>query len=683
MEKNKMLYSLLTGVAAISLILTSSNIAARPVGSTEVPSAPAIENMQDVVFIGRDDLLGFKDLDEFDFLYEPEYISALVKEGKLPPIWERLPKKPMVLHGDAMPDGIGEYGGLFRHTIGGRPEGWNWVASQHQGWGGINYVVQECLTRTGPIVRLKSEDQYPLPNLATDWEWSGNSLTMNLIEGVKWSDGDPFDSEDIRFWWEDNVLDENVPTRMSASSMGEGTSLEILGPNKIKWTFPQVEPKLNLYNMAYINGCPGPSHLLKEHHPKYEGSSYDDYIAAFPPERLPWVTLGPWTAVNYQQDEVVVLRRNPYYWKVDSKGQQLPYMNEMIFQLKTWTQRTVDTLAGNADFSNMENVPLFLDAVKESKSPDAQAELSFSGRTMGYHLFMNQAIGVGVLDDTMAAIRDLNRKLDFRKAIKHAIDGKAIAKAMSKGPFAHVYAGGIALDSAFFDADATAFWPYDPSASNALLDGLGLVDTDGNSVRNFPNGGGDLVISLVQSRDSENEQLIGDGLATMMAEVGIKVNLKVMEETEPVRQSGEFDWLIRRAEQEFAFPFTSFWTRLGPVDNQNFPSHLGSDEYPQQLRPFEKEIVSILEKWREGVEGDEAQKLMSQYQKLFTENVYQPGIVQYPTALLINKRIKNLANGMPVLAYQWAEDTVMREHFWVSKSDQLDELFPGVVPGIN
>ena len=80
-------------------------------------------------------------------------------------------------------------------------------------------------------------------------------------------------------------------------------------------------------------------------------------------------------AVEYKQDEVVILRRNPYYWKVDSKG-QLPYMNEMVFQLKTWGQRTVDTLAGNADFSNMENV-LYLEAVKESKSDDAQAGLSF------------------------------------------------------------------------------------------------------------------------------------------------------------------------------------------------------------------------------------------------------------------------------------------------------------------
>ena len=69
---------------------------------------------------------------------------------------------------------------------------------------------------------------------------------------------------------------------MNATTMGEGTTLEILSPTQIKWTFPQNEPKLVLHSMAYINGCPGPSHLLKEHHPKYGGASYDDDVAAFP-----------------------------------------------------------------------------------------------------------------------------------------------------------------------------------------------------------------------------------------------------------------------------------------------------------------------------------------------------------------------------------------------------------------
>ena len=273
MKKNKFRSTLLASVATATFALTSTNVSARPEGAIALPSAPAIENMQEVQFIGRDELMSYQDIGDFEFLYEPEYISALVQEGKLPPIWERLPKRPLVFNGDAMPDGIGRYGGTFRHTIGGRPEGWNWTASQHQGWGGINYTVQECLTRNGPMVRLKAEDSYPLPNLATDWEWDGNKLTMNLIDGAKWSDGDPFDAEDVRFWWEDNVLDENVPTRMNATTMGEGTSLEVLSPTQIRWTFPQEEPKLVLHSMAYINGCPGPSHLLKEHHPKYGGTS--------------------------------------------------------------------------------------------------------------------------------------------------------------------------------------------------------------------------------------------------------------------------------------------------------------------------------------------------------------------------------------------------------------------------
>ena len=164
MKKNKFRSTLLASVASATFALTSTNASARPEGAIALPSAPAIENMQEVQFIGRDELMSYQDIGDFEFLYEPDYISALVQEGKLPPIWERLPKRPLVFNGDAMPDGIGRYGGTFRHTIGGRPEGWNWTASQHQGWGGINYTVQECLTRNGPMVRLKAEDSYPLPS---------------------------------------------------------------------------------------------------------------------------------------------------------------------------------------------------------------------------------------------------------------------------------------------------------------------------------------------------------------------------------------------------------------------------------------------------------------------------------------------------------------------------------------
>ena len=108
------------------------------------------------------------------------------------------------------------------------------------------------------------------------------------------------------------------------------------------------------------------------------------------------------------------------------------------------------------------------------------------------------------------------------------------------------------------------------AGANSILDGLGLMDTDGNGVRNLPNGGGDLVINLVQNKGSENEMLLGDGMATMMAEVGIKINIKPMEDTEPTRLSGEWDWAIARAQQEFAFPNSGYWSEMGPVTTSSF-----------------------------------------------------------------------------------------------------------------
>ena len=98
--------------------------------------------------------------------------KKFVETGKLPPVAERLPKEPLVFKTGNMPDGIGVYGDTMRHVIGGRPEGWNYLAGQTQGWGGIDIGLSECLTRTAPLFKVEAEDLEPLPNLAKSWEWS-------------------------------------------------------------------------------------------------------------------------------------------------------------------------------------------------------------------------------------------------------------------------------------------------------------------------------------------------------------------------------------------------------------------------------------------------------------------------------------------------------------------------------
>ena len=102
-------------------------------------------------------------------------------------------------------------------------------------------VITECLTRPGPLTTIKKEEQTPLPNLAKSWEWSedGKQLTMHLIEGARWSDGQPFTSDDVMFMWNDNIQDSHVATWSNASTFGEGTKLEALDPYTIRWTFSE------------------------------------------------------------------------------------------------------------------------------------------------------------------------------------------------------------------------------------------------------------------------------------------------------------------------------------------------------------------------------------------------------------------------------------------------------------
>ena len=109
----------------------------------------------DYELLGRVELWTCKALDGYG---EAPFRTGFVEAGLLPPVEERILGEPLVHLNGAMSDGPGEYGGVFRHVIGGRPEGWNWMAGQHQEQGGINMAMQESLVRVDPLRQVKTED---------------------------------------------------------------------------------------------------------------------------------------------------------------------------------------------------------------------------------------------------------------------------------------------------------------------------------------------------------------------------------------------------------------------------------------------------------------------------------------------------------------------------------------------
>jgi peptide/nickel transport system substrate-binding protein len=664
---------------SLALAISVSAIALSA-GVTHAESPPEPKNFAaqgKVHYVLGSDILEFKALPDY---HEPDWVTKMVKAGKLPPVKDRLPKEPMVYKAANMVDGLGAYGDVMRHVIGGRPEGWNYEAGQNQGWGGIDIGLYECLTRTAPLFEVKPDALEPLPNLAKSWDWSkdGHTLTMHLIEGAKWSDGVPFTSEDVMFYWDDNVVDPNVSPLNGATpeTFGVGTTLKKIDDYTVEWTFKEAFPKQYIYAMAYGTFCPGPAHILKPQHPKYSKNTYDQYKNAFPPEYLNFPTMGAWGVVEYRPDDIIVLRRNPYYWKVDDKGNQLPYLNELQYKLSTWSDRDVQAVAGSGDFSNLEQPENFVESLKRAADPKAPARLAFGARLIGYNLYMNySANGWGDPDDRAQAVRELNRDIHFRKAVTMAVDRQKLGQSLVKGPFTAIYPGGLSSGNNFYDRKSTVYYPFKLDEAKKELEAAGLKDTDGNGIVNFPadKGGKDVEVTLLVNGDYGTDKNLGEGIVGQMEKLGLRVVLNTLDGTkrDNSEYAGKFDWVIRRHDPEITSTVQNT-AALAPTGPQTSWFHRAGKDGKVDRMPFEEKMVELVNAFIKSQDTAERAKLMKEYQKVSTENINGVGLTEYPGALIINKRFANIPAGAPIFMFNWAEDSIIRERVYVPKDKQSD-----------
>jgi peptide/nickel transport system substrate-binding protein len=384
-----------------------------------------------------------------------------------------------------------------------------------------------------------------------------------------------------------------------------------------------------------------------------------------------------------------VLRRNPYYWKVDSDGNQLPYLDEIEYKLSTWADRDGQAVAGTGDFSNLEQAENFVAALQRAAQPNSPARLAFGARTIGYSLYPNlSGNGWGDPDARSQAVRELDRNEDFRKAISYAIDREHLDQSLVKGPFTAIYPGGLYAGTAYYDKASTVYYPFSVDSAKALLKEAGLTDTDGDGFVNFPAsakgvGGQDVQVTMLVNSDYQTDKSVGEAVIAAMQDIGIKVvpDIVAGNQWNDLQASGKFDWMIMRNQAELV-SVVQQTADLAPTGPQTSPFHRAGTGDTVDLLPFEQQMVDVVNKFIS--EPDPAKKadLMKQYQKLYTQNVYTVGLTQYPGALIVNKRFANIPAGAPIFMFNWAEDNIMRERVFVPKDKQQNyELYPKTLPG--
>ncbi len=663
----------------------------RPADTIDYPDPPELDLGGTVVERKPiSELVTYKALPEYN---EPEWVTELVDAGELPPVADRLPKEPKVILEAALSDGIGVYGGAWRDFSACPTAGWNNGAGVTAGWFGIESMSfnYQSLVKTGPLFRA-DQDLEPFPNLAKSWEWSddGLQLTMHLLEGAKWSDGEPFTSHDVIFTWEDLMNDPNVVRlgiKGDAFALdGQLPTLEAIDDYTIQWTFATPFPKNLYYYMDEQDFNISPAHILEPLHPKNDSSiDYTTFANILPPDALPAVTMGPWVPVEYKTDELLIMRRNPYFWTVDAAGNQLPYIDEAVYQKgPSGVGRTLCTLAGGCDHTNLENPSSeFVEALKRAQEPDAQFIMNWGPEDLVFNLELNQSESLGINNDRDEAIRQLFREDDFRRALSHAIDRDGIAQSIMRGPFLRAFPGGLFPASPEYDKASVVYYPYNVDKAKELLAGLGLEDTDNNGVLNFTEGpaaGEDVIVALNTSQDAAESITIGDQLAAMFANVGIKVNARPLtsQAGTDVNTSGEWDMRINRT-ADFDLPFKNC-ANLAPLTPQTPGWNRQAEGAERPLRDWEQEMVDLINTYCNSQDTAERKELINQYNYLFTLHNYQLGTIIGRKGLALAERFKNVPGGTPPYMYQWVEDAIMSEVIWVPVEDQKEQVRPNTIP---
>jgi len=662
-----------------------SSAAATTVTPIPYPANPSpLDSAAKIKRYSLDQVIEYKALPSYS---EPDYVTDLVKQGKLPPVEQRLPAKPQVIKTSFMSDGAGQYGGVFANVFAAPCDGWNFVAGTSVGWFGIEAMYVQCLLSSGPAY-LRNDKNEPFPNLVTDWTWSsdGLTLTMNLMQGVKWSDGAPFNADDIMFTWDDNINDPNVPSWSQPGHWavnGKPTKLEKVNDYQIKWTFAEPYPVYLLWAMADNRFAISAAHTFKPLHPKYNSNAtYDSYRNAITPTNLPAPTLGPWVPTQYKVDELLVLKRNPYYWKVDSDGRQLPYIDEVHFQYSTDSNtRTFNTMAGTCDLSNVGEA--YDDVAKGAAQPNAAFRVDWQGDSHAYGIEFNLDSKFGVQTPQDSANRTLFRDLRFRRALTMALDRDGIARSLAQGPFYRAWGGGLLPACPLFDKSTVFFLPYNVQAANALLDDMGLKKGP-SGYRQYPAGspvaGKDIEVQYLAMQQLGNMIDIGQAAIPMFQAVGIKMTMKVMTQTalDEIFRAGTWDLRANRYDSEWLVP-NAFPASISPNDDKILAMHYMIKTSGDAM-PFENDLNAICVNFAKETDPAKQKDLIGQWNRVWTENAYNIGVVTCTYGMLLNKYMKNVQPGLPVNVYSWGHQSMFMEQLWYDKANQRPLILGNNLP---
>jgi peptide/nickel transport system substrate-binding protein len=504
-----------------------------------------------------------------------------VKDGKLPPVDERLPKSPYTPPHKWL--SVGNYGGTINFT---------------NSWGpdGMATIVQE--SQYGHSILRWLDDGLKIgPGLAESWETNADTSkwTFKFREGLKWSDGENWTVDDILYWWEymvgGNGREKEYPAGLKPiepppdegrSGAGTLATLNKIDDYTLEMIFDAPAPLTADRLAMWVNAGIGPRwmaprHYMEQFNPVLSPDAYKDFEEHT--KRIRFVTnpdcptMTGWKCSSFDEGVRGVYERNPFYWVVDAEGNQLPYIDKVISTtFQNAEVEKVNVLQGKSDWTHhwVMNLTDVANLRKEADAGGYEIRFWDSGSGSGTAFFLSY-------DYEEEKMRNLAREPKFRQALSHGFNRGEIKKNRyfdtgeeTTGTFSPK-----AIEYNFNDEAQQRYteWrdsyvAYDPAKANALLDELGLkAGADG--YRTMADGSPLEILLVINAAAGKDDIAQNELMVANWKDIGIKATIS------PVPDQGRRDsWFAGKL-------MTNADWGIG-----DGPNHL---VYPQWLVPIEPE----------------------------------------------------------------------------------------------
>jgi peptide/nickel transport system substrate-binding protein len=503
---------------------------------------------------------------------------------------------------------VGRSGGHLILSSIANPKSFNPVIAQETSTTAITGYIFEGLTRVSGVTNEVE------PNLAKSWEVlpDGLTWTIHLREDVRWNDGRPFTADDVIFTYKQLVYNKDIPTSSRDTFTIEGKEFEVAKADDHTVVFKapvKFAPFLRVLAQEIL-----PRHILEE---SVRNGTFNSTWGV--DARLAEVVgTGPFMLERYEPSQRVVLKRNPHYWRTDTAGSRLPYLDGIIILIvPNIDVSLLKFQEGETDYYPLRgsDYPI-LKPLERGKG----FTIFRAGPAFGTNFIVfNQNPGKsGETGRPYVEPRKLKwfTNARFRRAVAHALDRQAMIDLAMNG-LGYPQHSSMSPSAGFFYNPDVIEYAHDPTRAKEMLAAEGFEDRDGDGYREDP-AGNKVEFNLFTNAENNVRVKIGDIIRKDLEEIGLQVHFTPLEFNNIVdKLLSTFDWdcillgLTGGVEPHFG---KNVWHSSGQLH----------EWYPRQKEPateWEARIDKIFELGVQELDRNKRKELYDEWQVIVSEQV--------------------------------------------------------------